>query len=88
MSLTLGVHVQRGLLVLCLSVINPRRACTAMVTVLGLSVCPSVTMFSATTHNKQVKKRHQRVQCYTGFIFKMAYFHKSAAFRSCGVKTK
>ena len=35
--------------------INPRRACAARVTVLGLSVRPSVTTFSATTRNKQVK---------------------------------
>ena len=41
-------------------VINPRRACAARVTVLGLSfrlsVCLSVTTFSATTRNKAVKK--------------------------------
>ena len=44
------------------------------------------TTFSPTTRNKQVKERHQRVQRYTGFIFKMAIFDgKCAAFR---VKTK
>ena len=60
--------------------INPRRACAARVTVLGLSVRLSVrlsvTKFCATTRNKQVKKRHQRVQRYTGFIFQMAIFVK------------
>ena len=46
------------------NIINPRRACVARVTVLGLSV----TTFSATTRNKAAKKRYQRVQCHTGFI--------------------
>ena len=41
-----------------------------------LSVCPSVTTFSATTRNKQANKRHQRVQCYTGFSLKMVIFLK------------
>ena len=42
--------------------IKPRCACTARVTALGLcvcvcpSVCQSVTMFPATTCNKQVKQ--------------------------------
>ena len=40
---------------------------------LGLSVRPSVTTFSATTRNKQGR---QRVQRYTGFIFEMAIFVK------------
>ena len=59
-------------------VINPRRACAARVTVLGLcvclclSVCLSVTTFSAATRNETAKKRYQRVQCHTGFISKMA----------------
>ena len=60
--------------------INPRRACAARVTVLGLSfrlsVCLSVTTFSATTRNKAAKKRYQRVQYHTGLIFKMAIFVK------------
>ena len=41
----------------------------ARVTVLCLSVCPSVTTFSATTRNKQAKKRVQR-------SLKMAIFLK------------
>ena len=51
---------------------KPSRACTAR----AWSVCLSVTKFSATTHNKPAKKRHQRVQRYTGFMFKMAIFVK------------
>ena len=62
------------------TVINPRRACAARVTVLGLSFCPSVrlsvTTFSATTRNKAAKKRYQRVQCHTGLILKRAIFVK------------
>ena len=61
--------------------INPRRACAARVTVLGLSVCPSVRLsvryhFFATTRNEVAKKQYKRVQCYTGLIFKMAIFQK------------
>ena len=64
--------------------INPRRACAARVTVLGLSVRPSVrpsvrlsgTPYSSTTRNKAVKKCYQRVQCHTGLIFKIAIFVK------------
>ena len=51
-------------------------ACAARVTVVGLCVCVSVTTFSATMRNKPAKKRHQRVQRYTGFILKMAIFVK------------
>ena len=57
-------------------VVNPRRACAARVTVLGLCVCLSVTTFSAATRNETAKKRYQRVQCHTGFIFKMAILIK------------
>ena len=71
--LTLGAHAQRVLVIQYLV-----RKC----------VCLSVTTFPATTHNKQVKKRHQWVERYTGFIFKMVIFVKSAAFRRYGVKTK
>ena len=62
------------------TVINPRRACAARVTVLGLSfrlsVCLSVTTFSATTRNKAAKKQYQRVQYHTGLILKMAILVK------------
>ena len=61
-------------------VVNPWRACAARVTVLGLtfrlSVCLSVTTFSATTRNKAAKKRYQWVQYHTGLILKMAIFVK------------
>ena len=67
--------------------INPRRACAARVTALGLSFCLSVrlsgTPYSGTTRNKAAKKRYQRVQCHTGLIFR-----KSTAFKSYGLKTK
>ena len=52
-----------------------------------LSVCLSVTTFSATTHNKAAKNRYQRVQYHTGLIDKNGDFRKSTAFKS-GVKTK
>ena len=56
----------------CTCVINPRRASAARVTVLGLSfrlsVCLSVTTFSATTRNKVAKKQYQQVQYHTGLI--------------------
>ena len=62
------------------AVINPRRACAARVTVLGLSFRPSVrlsgTPYSGTTRNKAAKRRYQRVQCHTGLIFKIAIFVK------------
>ena len=62
------------------TVINPRRACAARVTVLGLSfhpsICLSVTTFSPATRNKMAKKPYQRVQCHTGFILKLAFLVK------------
>ena len=80
-----------------LCIINPRRACAARVTVLGLSFRPSVCLsvclsvcyhVFCTTRNKAAKKRYQRVQYHTGLILKMAHFRKSTAFKSYGVKTK
>ena len=60
--------------------INPQRACTARVTVVVLSfclsVCLSVTTFSAATRNKTANERYERVQCHTGFILKIAFFVK------------
>ena len=71
--------------------INPRRARAARVTVLGplvfLSVCLSLTTFSATTRNETTKERYQKVQCYAGFDFRFGDFRKSNAFDSYGVKT-
>ena len=51
-----------------LSIINPRRACAARVTVLGLFL-PSVCPVPLILRNKAAKKR---VQCHTGLIFKIA----------------
>ena len=55
-------------------IINPRCTCPAWVTGLGLYVCLSVTMFSATTRNEPAKKRHQRVQRYISLILKLVIF--------------
>ena len=41
-----------------------------------VSVCVSVTTFSAATRNETAKKRYQRVQCHTGFILKVAILVK------------
>ena len=60
--------------------INPRRACAARVTVVVLSFCLSVT---TATSNKTANKRYEWVH---GFIFKIAFFGKNAAFESYGVK--
>ena len=65
-------------------IVNPRRACAARVTVLGLSFCPSVrlsiclsvTTFYPATRNKTAKERYQRAQCHTGFILKVAFLVK------------
>ena len=51
-----------------------------------LSVRLSVPTFSAATRNKTANNRYYQVQCHTGFIFKMAFFCKNAAFESYGVK--
>ena len=75
-SLTLPHHLTH-----CMMLVNPRRACAARVTVLGpqvfLSVCLSVTMFSATTRNETTKERYQKVQHYTGLILNLAIFVKA-----------
>ena len=56
-------------------VLSYRGECTF---VIGLSFRPlSVTTFSAATRNETAKKRYQRVQCHTGFIFKMAILLRS-----------
>ena len=54
----------------------------------SLSVCLSVTTFSAATSNKTANKRYEWVQCHTGFIFKNSLFCKNVAFESYGVKQK
>ena len=74
LSVSVAVTVVVGI------IINPRRACAARVTVLGLSFLPSVrlsgTPYSATTRNKAAKKRYQQVQYHTVLIFKIAIFVK------------
>ena len=51
-------------------VINPRRACAARVTVLGLCVCLSVCLsvddYSRTTGYEAAYERYQQLQCYKG----------------------
>ena len=69
------------------TVINPRRACTARITVnilsFCLSVCLSVTTFFAATSNKTANNRYEWVQCHTGFILKNSVFcKKNVAFES------
>ena len=56
-------------------IINPRHACAARVTVLGLCVCVcvSVTTFSATTHNRTSNMRYQRPQRDMRKLFKMVF---------------
>ena len=53
-----------------LAVINPRRACAARVTVVGLCVCLSVCLFvddySRTTGYEAAYERYQQLQCYKG----------------------
>ena len=48
--------------------INPRRACAARVTVVGLclSVCLSVDDYSRTTRYEAAYERYQQLQCYKG----------------------
>ena len=56
------------------TVINPRRACAARVTVLMcVSVCLSVTTFSATARNNAPNKIYQRLQRDMSKVLKMAF---------------
>ena len=52
------------------AVINPRRACAARVTVVGLCVCLfvclSVDDYSRTTGYEAAYERYQQLQCYKG----------------------
>ena len=52
------------------NIINPRRACAARVTVLGLCVCLSVCLsvddYSRTTGYEAAYERYQQLQCYKG----------------------
>ena len=53
-----------------LHIINPRRACAARVTVVGLCVCLSVCLsvddYSRTTGYEAAYERYQQLQCYKG----------------------
>ena len=50
-----------------ITIINPRRACAARVTVVVLCVCLSVTHYSRTTGYEAAYERYQQLQCYTAF---------------------
>ena len=67
---TEGIHVKGTIEGVCLKcIINPRRACAARVTVLGLcvcvsvcvSVCLSVSTYSRPTGTKLAHERYQRL---------------------------
>ena len=55
------------------SFINPRRACTARVTVLGLCVCYH---YSGTTGYEAAKEQYQWPERYVGIVFKRAILLK------------
>ena len=69
-------------------VINPRRACAARVTVVGLCVCLSVCLFvclfvclsvddySRTTRYEAAYERYQQLQCYKGMKINVAILLK------------
>jgi len=58
-------HCKSGSVVLTIGFVNPRRACAARVTVLGLcvcvSVCVSVSTYSRLTGIKPAHQRYQRL---------------------------
>ena len=56
--------------------INPRRACAARVTVLGLSVCPSVHVSSRTTGYEAAYERYLQLQSYKKIKYKKVFFPK------------
>ena len=65
------LYVVYSCLIVCIHiVINPRRACAARVTVVGLcvclSVCVSVDDYSRTTGYEAAYERYQQLQCYKG----------------------
>ena len=72
-----------------LTLFNPRRAYAARVTVLGpfvcLSVCLSVTTFSATMYNKRTIPKGSVLHW---LYFKFGEFRKSTVFQTYGVKTE
>ena len=68
-----------------LLLVNPRRACAARVTVLGLSVCYRVFCHHAQQTGKIATPTGSALH---RLHFKNGDFRKSAAFRSYGLKTK
>ena len=58
------------------TVVNPRRACAARVTVVGLSVCLSVDDYSRTTGYEAAYERYQQLQCYKGMKSNVAILLK------------
>ena len=60
--------------------LNPRRACAARVTVVGLCVCLSVCLFvddySRTTGYEAAYERYQQLQCYKGMKSNVAILLK------------
>ena len=64
----------RNLDIQCTYLINPRRACAARVTVVGLCVCLFVCLsvclfvddYSRTTGYEAAYERYQQLQCYKG----------------------
>ena len=64
------LHTFEGVHCITLTVINPRRACAARVTVVGLCVCLFVCLFvddySRTTGYEAAYERYQQLQCYKG----------------------
>ena len=60
------------------TIINPRRACVARVTVVVLCVCVCVCVYdySRTTGYEAAYKRYQQLQCYKGKKTKVAILLK------------
>ena len=72
-----------------LHIINPRRACAARVTVLGLCVCVSVCLsvcYHVFCHRAQQCAQHDIPAASAGHeqMFKNGVFFKNASFRSYG----
>ena len=68
-------------------IFNPRRTCTATVTVVGLSVCVCVDTVSDITGYEVANERYQRLQNYTNLENLLGGFPATAAFERYAVKT-
>ena len=86
------------LFIMLKSIINPRRACAARVTVVVLCVCMCVCVYvcmyvcmcvcpliAATSHIGITKERYQRILRNTGIVLNFADFPKNASCKSYGV---